>query len=91
MMAVGVARPAVVMMFVLWIPYLIGIFLPKVPTKGLPRPSYRGAPLVRCRGIDPPRVREEELRLGTRLQPRRPCPDPSVNAGIGARKAASRS
>jgi phage shock protein PspC (stress-responsive transcriptional regulator) len=24
--------------FVLWVPYLIGIFLPKVPTRGVPRP-----------------------------------------------------
>lgn len=38
---VGVVRAVVflVMMFVLWIPYLVGFFLPKVPTKGVPRPS----------------------------------------------------
>jgi len=37
---VSVVRVVVflVMMFVLWIPYLVGIFLPKVPTRGVPRP-----------------------------------------------------
>jgi phage shock protein PspC (stress-responsive transcriptional regulator) len=28
-----------VFMFVAWIPYLVGLFLPKLPTKGVPRPS----------------------------------------------------
>jgi hypothetical protein len=28
-----------VLLFVLWIPYLIGIFLPKLPTKDIPRPT----------------------------------------------------
>jgi phage shock protein PspC (stress-responsive transcriptional regulator) len=39
-MQVSVVRVVVffVMMFVLWIPYLVGIFLPKVPTRGVPRP-----------------------------------------------------
>ena len=38
---VSVVRVVVffVMMFVLWIPYLVGIFLPKVPTRGVPRPA----------------------------------------------------
>jgi phage shock protein PspC (stress-responsive transcriptional regulator) len=37
---VGVMRVLMflVMMFVLWVPYLVGIFLPKVPTRGVPRP-----------------------------------------------------
>ncbi len=40
-MQVSVVRVVVffVMMFVLWIPYLVGIFLPKVPTRGVPRPA----------------------------------------------------
>jgi phage shock protein PspC (stress-responsive transcriptional regulator) len=38
---VGVVRAIVFLfaMFVLWIPYLVGFFLPKLPTKGVPHPG----------------------------------------------------
>ena len=38
---IGVMRAIVFLfgIFVLWVPYLIGIFLPKVPTRGMPRPT----------------------------------------------------
>ena len=37
---VGAMRAIVFLLgfFVLWIPYVIGLFLPKLPTKGVPRP-----------------------------------------------------
>ena len=37
----GVMRAIVFLfgVFVLWVPYLIGIFLPKLPTRGMPRPT----------------------------------------------------